>query len=273
MSVRIFRGSEPIDALPEGNRGLAYGDGLFETMRAIGGRVSWWDAHWSRLTQGALRLGIPPPGQSLVRDAAASLLDGDADAVLKLVLLRGGEGRGYAPSPNAPPLWILSRHPLPARAGGPLRLAWCDTRLAVQPALAGIKHCNRLEQVLGRAECDRAGADEGLMRDIDGAVIGATAGNVFVSSEGRWRTPPVDRCGIAGVCRAHLLTLLDAVEQRLSPGEVEAADAVFVCNAVRGILPVAQLGERAWSDDSATAEAMRLLARSHPGFDPDLERS
>jgi 4-amino-4-deoxychorismate lyase len=150
-----------------------------------------------------------------------------------------------------------------------LRLYWCDTRLALQPALAGIKHCNRLEQVLARAEAGAAGCDEGLVRDADGDVAGATSANLFVLRDGRWCTPPVVRCGVAGTCRARLLAALDAVELRLSVADVEDANAVFLCNAVRGILPVASLGSRRWpSAAEAVASARNALAHSHPGFAP-----
>src|SRR5690606_5854536 len=136
----------------------------------------------------------------------------------------------------------------------------------VQPALAGIKHCNRLEQVLARAECDRAGADEGLLRDADGYVVSATAANLFVLSGDRWLTPPVDRCGVAGTCRAALLAPLSARETSLAKEDVERADAVFLCNAVRGILPVARLGARRWPVHPGVAAAQASLARLHPGF-------
>ncbi|MGN6112055.1 MAG: aminodeoxychorismate lyase [Luteimonas sp.] len=265
---RIFDGATRIAAPAPGNRGLAYGDGLFETMRAHRGALPWWDAHWARLSRGGARLAIALPDQAFVRAQAAELFADGGDGVLKLLVARGGNARGYAPVADAPPAWQLSRHPLPA-APPPegLRLRWCDTRLAVQPALAGLKHCNRLEQVLARAEADAAGCDEALLRDVDGHAVSATSANLFALRDGRWRTPPVDRCGVAGTCRARLLEALDALEARLSVADVEGADAVFLCNAVRGILPVASLGARRWApDDAAMADARGALARSHPAF-------
>jgi 4-amino-4-deoxychorismate lyase len=278
-AARSFEGTTPVAALAPGNRGLAYGDGLFETMRAHRGVLPWWKPHWARLVRGGARLGIALPDEAFVRAQAAGLLadgndgegNGDGDGVLKLLVVRGGDARGYAPAAGAVTAWQLSRHALPAApppAG--LRLHWCETRLAVQPALAGLKHCNRLEQVLARAESDAAGCDEGLVRDGDGHVVSATSANLFVLREGRWHTPPVDRCGVAGTCRMHLLPALDAVEARLSIADVEDADAVFLCNAVRGILPVASVGSRRWPPGSAAvAVARRALAISHPGFEPD----
>ena len=268
MSTRIFVGDTRVEALAPDDRGVAYGDGLFETMRAHQGVVLWWNAHWSRLAQGARRLGLPLPDRARVLAEATDLL-GTAGGVLKLVLTRGGGARGYAPPADAVPAWILSRHPLPPppRSGG-LVLRWCDTRLALQPALAGMKHCNRLEQVLARAEWTDPAIDEGLVRSTEGDVVGATAANLFVLEGRRWRTPRVDRCGVAGVCRTWLLAATRAQEARLSPEEIEAADALVLCNAVRGILPVARLGERTWPPHRAVQSLRQRLAQAHPAFVP-----
>lgn len=253
------------------DRGQAYGDGLFETMRAHRGALPWWDAHWARLARGGERLGLALPDESLVRARASELFADGGDGVLKLLVIRGGGARGYAPQADAVPQWQLARHPLPVRPPAGLRLHWCEIRLAVQPLLAGIKHCNRLEQVLARAECVAAGADEGLMRDTDGNVVSATSANLFVFRDGAWLTPPLQRCGVAGTCRAALLAPLGAREASMDVAAVESADAVFLCNAVRGILPVARVGAHSWPSHPAIAAAQRALAGLHPGFAPELE--
>lgn len=261
-----FRGDAPIDAWPLADRGIAYGDGLFETMRAHAGRVPWWSRHWSRLERGAQRLGLALPERDRVENEAHRLLDG-AGGVLKLVVTRGSGGRGYAPPADAAPAWMLSRHALPDAAPvDGLVLRWCTLRLGVQPALAGIKHCNRLEQVLARAEWSDARVHEGLLMDADGHVVCATAANLFALLDGHWCTPPVDRCGVAGVCREWAADRLDAREARLSAGDVEQADALFVCNAVRGILPVARLGDRAWPPHPRVTALRMRLAAEHPAF-------
>jgi 4-amino-4-deoxychorismate lyase len=272
MNARIFVGERQVDAWPIGNRLESYGDGLFETMRVLGGEVPWWNPHWNRLAHGASRLRITLPEEALVRQAAASLFDDAGDGVLKLLLGRGGVARGYAPTISAAPPWMLSRHAVPKPVEN-VSAHWCRTRWSVQPALAGIKHCNRLEQVLARGECEEAGTDEGLMLDTDGNVVSATAANVFVLRDGRWWTPSVARCGVAGVCRAHLIGLLQAAETDLSPAQLEAAESVFLCNAVRGILPIARLETRTWSLHPAIAEARRLLASVHPAMAVDAEDS
>lgn len=276
MSARIFVGDKRVGAMPADDRGIAYGDGLFETMRIHAGQVPWWDAHWARLQRGGQHLRMVLPDEGQVRGEAAALFADRAGGVLKLIVTRGSGGRGYAPT-NTQPNWTLSRHPLPApspRDG--LTLRWCTMRLAIQPALAGIKHCNRLEQVLARAEWNDPAAsgrdaDEGLMRSSEGDVVCATAANLFVLRESRWLTPKIDRCGVEGICRGQLLQLLDAREVRLSVADIETADAVFLCNAVRGILGVSRLGSRSWPPHPVVVEARRLLARIHPGFSIDVE--
>jgi 4-amino-4-deoxychorismate lyase len=268
----LFLGTQRIAALPGDARGFAYGDGLFETLRVHRGAMPWWSMHMARLARGAARLALALPDAAQLEREALALFPDAADGVLKLIVSRGGGGRGYGPDPDAPPLWRLSRHPLPAhaRAGG-LVLRWCDTRLAVQPALAGLKHCNRLEQVLARAEWNDAGIDEGLLRSSDGDVVCATAANVFVLHGTQWSTPRIDRCGVAGVCRAWVLAETGATEARQTPDDVQSADAVLLCNAVRGILPVARLDARAWLPHPAVADLRRRLARAHPGFAVDQE--
>ncbi|MDI9239376.1 aminodeoxychorismate lyase [Lysobacter sp. LF1] len=264
--MRHFAGDEAIVATPDHDRGLAYGDGLFETMRAHGGVIHWWPAHWHRLERGAQVLRIPLPDEARVRRECEALLDGGA-GVLKLVLTRGAGGRGYAPPVSPIPHWAISLHPVPDR--GPadgLHLRWCDTRLALQPVLAGIKHCNRLEQVLARAEWNEPDIHEGLVRSMEGDVVCATAANVFVLRNDHWTTPAVDRCGIAGVCRDWALQALGADETRLAVTDVEAADAIFLCNAARGILPVARLRDRSWRPHPQVLELQRRLAAEHPAF-------
>ena len=271
MSARVFRGERGIAGIDPSNRGLAYGDGLFETMRVHRGGVPLWSRHLARLREGASRLGIAMPEcgflEACIADAVAA-----ADAgVLKLLLTRGEGGRGYAPPVDAEPTWILSLHPLPAAGSGGLRLTWCEIRLASQPALAGIKHCNRLEQVLARTEVARAGFDEGLMRDADGNVVSATAANLLVRREGRWLTPTVDACGVAGVVRGWLLERGLLQPARLSSGDIESAEALALCNAVRGILPVASLGARGWPRSAATEGLRARLAEAYPAFEQGQE--
>ena len=120
---------------------------------------------------------------------------------------------------------------------------------------------------MARAEWVDTEIDEGLMQDTEGDVIAATAANLFVLREGHWYTPPMDHCGITGVCRGWALRAFAASERRLSVDDVETADAVVLSNAVRGILPVARLGDRAWPPHPAVKDACRRLAAAHAAFE------
>jgi 4-amino-4-deoxychorismate lyase len=271
LATRVFRGADDVAGIAALDRGLAYGDGLFETMRLHAGGVPWFARHWARLALGAQRLAIPLPPRALVEASAADLLRTAPHAgVLKLVLTRGEGGRGYAPPADPVPTWVLSAHALPPIHDG-LRMVRCRIALALQPALAGLKHCNRLEQVLARAEVDAAGADEGLLLDMDGQLAGAVSGNLLLQLDGAWWTPPVDRCGVAGVLRGWLLERGLARERALGEAELAGASALAVCNAVRGILAVRQLDARAFAP-AAPVEILRAaLAQAHPAFAMELQ--
>lgn len=269
---RIFTGSDRVEAVPPDDRGLAYGDALFETMRAHRGDVPWWDRHWTRLQDGAAQLKMPLPDHSQLVREATDLLAG-RDAVLKLQLTRGRGGRGYAPPSNPQPMWLLSVHPLPESVTA-LDVVWCETRLARQPLLAGMKHGNRLEQVLARDEVAQAGADEGLVRDVAGRVTSGTASNLFIHDGTGWHTPELDHAGVAGVCRGWVIEQTGATVRRIRVDEVERAEAVFLCNSVRGILPVQRLGARAWPQLPPEVRALQsMLAQAHPGFATPTEAS
>lgn len=248
MRLGVLIDGQPVDSIGLDSRGLNYGDGLFETLLVHDGRPVWWGEHLARLKRGCEALGLRLPDPDLLAYEAECLCAEQQRAVLKLVLVRSGAGRGYAPRPGARSQRILSLHAAPPLVaadyveGVPLR--WCDTRLSLQPRLAGIKHLNRLESVLARAELANTGVAEGLMLDTAGRVTCATAANVFALRGGRLRTPSLRVAGIAGICRDWLLTRADVEIGELLPQDIERADGVFVTSSLRGILPAARLGER-----------------------------
>jgi 4-amino-4-deoxychorismate lyase len=270
LATAVYRGRQRIAAPDPADRGLAYGDGLFETVLVFAHQAVWWPAHWARLARGAAALGFGLPQREWLEAELGPLLSSAPDnAVLKLILTRGAGGRGYAADPELEPTLVLSVHAAPPQPAGPLVLRWCDTRLAIQPVLAGIKHLNRLEQVLARAEWRDPAIHEGLMLDTEGRVACATAANVFARIGGRWLTPPVHRRGVAGVARAWVLANApDAAEAELTAADVESAEALFLCNAVRGILPVGRLGQKHWAPHPALDDLRRRLGRDEPAFDP-----
>lgn len=229
------------------DRGCTLGDGLFETIAVRAGTPRFWSAHVERLREGCRRLALPPPPVAALAHDAASLCAGDG--TLRITWTRGAGSRGYAPAADPVPTRVVAFHPGAAPAPRALALRWCDTRLASQPALAGIKHLNRLEQVLARAEWSDPAIDEGIMLAMDGRVIECVAANLFVVGEGILVTPDLADCGVAGTMRRRVLALaqtlgLDTAVRRVEVGEVEAADEVFVTNAVRGLAPVATIADR-----------------------------
>ena len=267
MSARVLREGRMRLWLEPEDRGLAYGDGLFETLLVHEGEPVWWQEHWRRLLRGAARLGLPAPDENEVRHECMAMLAPGGRAVLKIVLTAGSGGRGYRRAADATPTVVLSTHPAPGPLDHGLQLRWARTTLALQPALAGIKHLNRLEQVLARAEWQDEDIDEALMCDGEDRVVCATSANLFALLGGRWLTPSVERCGVAGIAREWLLANLPgAAVAELNPAEVSRADALFLCNSVRGILPVRRLGNREWPRDDAVAPVRSLLAAAHPAF-------
>lgn len=256
----------PRAPLDPADRGLAYGDGVFETLLAVDGEPVWWDGHWQRLLRGCELLGLPAPQAGPVHDQARALA-GAGRCVVKLVLTRGPGGRGYAPPDQPDPCLLLSRHDAPpAWPSEGVAMRSCSTRMAIQPRLAGIKHLNRLEQVLARSEWADPAIHEGLLSDMDGRPVSATAANLLVRRGDRWLTPPVDRCGIAGICRAWLLAEGLVEEARLESADIERAEALALASSVRGIAAVRSLDGRALPGVAAVAPLVRALDEAVPAF-------
>lgn len=254
-----------IDAL---DRGLQYGDGLFETLAVKQGRPQLWERHMERLLEGCRRLRLPAVDASLLRAEADALCDGAARAVLKIILTRGSGARGYRVEPGGTGTRILmlsaaADYPVGYyREGVAVRL--CATRLACNPVLAGIKHLNRLEQVLARAEWDGADIAEGLMCDARGRVIEGIMSNLFIVRAGTLVTPWLGECGVAGVMQGSILEWarasgLSVQEQPLLPGDIKAADEAFLCNSLIGTWPVRRFEEALLRPGPVTARVIAAI--------------
>lgn len=231
------------------DRGLHYGDGLFETIGFVGARAPLWDWHRQRLAGGCARLGLPEPNWPRLQRRLARAAGAHTRSTVKLIWTAGSAPRGYARPETVVARALIQAHGWFPEAPRLLTLRWCQTRLALQPALAGLKHLNRLEQVLARAEWRSADIDEGLMLDMQGRVIAATSANLFIREGGRWLTPDLSSCGIAGVARRWLMAQFAIVETAIAPEQIRAADAVMLSNALRGPRQIGALDERRWSAD------------------------
>lgn len=260
---------QPAAAINLQNRGLAYGDGLFETIAVRGGRPSLLDGHLARLALGCQRLAISAD-PALVRDEILRYASQLGDGVAKLIITRGDSQRGYAPVAGVAPRRILQGSPLPnypaEHAEHGVRLFPCQTRLGEQPLLAGLKHLNRLEQVLARAEWQDSEHAEGLMRDGQGRLIEGVYSNLFLVRDGVLLTADLSRCGVAGVMRAALLeqAALQGIPVQVGdlPFEaLEQADEVFVCNSVYGVWPVRGVAALNWSAGPLTRK-LQAVART-----------
>lgn len=234
------------------DRGLQFGDGLFETLAVMHGRPCLWDRHLQRLNSGCAQLGIPAPDTTLIEKEARVLLQGMDRAILKILVTRGPAERGYTPPQLPAPTRILYAFSWrgPAAHSGKAVVRICSQRLGLNPYLAGVKHLNRLEQVLGRAEWSD-NVLECIMLDVDGFVIEGTSSNIFLLKRGGLYTPRLDRCGVAGVVRGLVFDVAARMgtpvhQVQLSLADVLEAEALFLTSSLLGVCAISRLQNMEW---------------------------
>ncbi len=255
------------------DRGLHYGDGLFETLACLKGRPRFLSLHLARLALGCARLRLSAPGPQRLR-AAIEQAAAQADrSIVKLLVTRGpAVARGYAAG-GEQGSWLVIRYPWPeedpALALSGVRVRTAATRLGENPALAGLKHLNRLEQILARNEDSVIEAEETLMLSHSGKLISGTMSNVFLVHEAggrlRLRTPDLALCGVAGVMRSVVLREaaqegISASECALAPPDLDTAAEVFLTNARIGIWPVRSIDGRPLAPGPLTRALQGRLA-------------
>jgi 4-amino-4-deoxychorismate lyase len=255
------------DQVSTADRGLQYGDGLFETMAVFNGQPRFWQGHMDRLGEGCERLGLQMTPQSVLLREVMTVSAGRQSCVAKIIMTRGTAGRGYAPHSPGATRRIVSAHAWPVDPGHlvetGIRTRICDLRLGLQPVLAGLKHLNRLEQVMARAEWTDRRIHEGILLDREDHVISAISSNIFLVNAGRLLTPRLDLCGVRGVMRRAILNAFrDRCEQRrIMLDMLPEADEVFVCNSVRGIFPVTRIDHWDYEIGPVTREVQGWLSR------------
>ncbi len=280
------------DAIALNDRALNYGDGVFTTMCVSHGKVELLSLHLARLNHDAKALAISLDMAALIQaideyvsSLTASLEHPNIKKVMKIHVSSGEGGRGYARDSQAPAIVRFSTHVYPAHysdlAASGLTLINAKTPLAIQPLLGGIKHMNRLEQVLVKREIIAANADDALVFDTQGRVIEASAGNVFFQTDSGWHTPKVNNCGVNGVVRQCILSMLQPSSSKDSDisdnalvvheGEYTLADvanakALVITNALMGVIPVNNvvLNNGKAGDElafNASHEGAKILAR------------
>ena len=240
-------------SIPTDDRGLQYGDGLFETIAAPGGNIELLQEHLERLDSGAKKLGFAAIDLIALEGDVWQLVDPNEDQIIKIIVTRGSSSRGYSPAKNATTRRIVSTHAWPVRDQAlphdGIRAITCETRLPDDPLLAGIKSLNRVHQVLAAGEVAGSGDNEGIMLDATGRVVCGTMSNVFVVKNQNLKTPALERCGVAGVMRDQILRVAAKLGIDTDIGSVERteladADEIFVTNSVIGLWPVGKLDGR-----------------------------
>ncbi len=261
---------KPGETLPALDRGLQYGDGVFETIEIRASTPVFFDRHLNRLEDGCRRLAIPfPAPETLAEEVETLCRQSPAPAVLKIIVTSGSGGRGYRRPEAIQATRILSLHPYPdypadfSTEGINTRL--CLTRLGINPSLAGIKHLNRLEQVLARAEWSDPAIQEGIMLDSAGQVIEGTMTNLFYIKDQALYTAALTQTGIAGIIRSLILEIADRQQLQVNelsytPEHLLSADEIFVCNSIIGIWPVKLIDGIAFEPGPITRKIQHWLA-------------
>ncbi|WP_039058089.1 aminodeoxychorismate lyase [Enterobacter sp. Bisph1] len=259
--------------LAASDRATQFGDGCFTTARILDGQIQFLDLHLQRLRLACERLLIPFQDWETLAQEMAQLAHGKADGVVKAILSRGAGGRGYGSAGCESPTRMLSVSPAPAhyarwREQG-VTLALSEVRLGRNPRLAGIKHLNRLEQVLIRAGLEETTADEALVLDSDGWLVECCAANLFWRKGDEVFTPRVDNAGVNGIMRQYCLRQLATsafrvVEVNARPQALAQADEVMICNALMPVVPVREWAELRWSARDLYHFLAPLCERIHP---------
>jgi 4-amino-4-deoxychorismate lyase len=251
------------------DRGLTYGDGVFRTLKVNHGRPCHWALHYQKLVADCTRLGIVCPASDLLISDIAALFTEDNLAVAKIVITRGESERGYAIPAISTPTRLVIKSKLPyyedAWYADGVTLHVCETRLSAQPKLAGIKHLNRLENVLARSEWQDDMLFDGLLLDAHDHAIECTMSNLFARYGDELITPELSSCGVAGVTRQRIMDMaksfnLNAKEKPITFAHLLHADEVLICNTLYGAFQVTRIQQKTWIPSPLAYQIRSLLA-------------
>ncbi len=259
------------DTLSLRDRGLAYGDGLFESCRWQKGGVALWPWHWARLQEGAARLAIPLDTPLVLQQFATFCQSLTAQAasegLVKLTLTRGQGGAGYSPLGCGRPSVIWQWTPMALASPWAIqgvRLVLAAQALSAQPVLAGLKHLNRLEYILAAAHTPVAEGEQLLFLNAQGQLVECLHHNLFWMADGHLCTPILDTAGVAGVFRQLVLQQLAPASglpvrvAAFSASALAAASEVFITNSLRGIWPVTAFMQHRWACGPVTQQLQAL---------------
>lgn len=256
------------EAIAVTDRGLAYGDGVFRTLLWRNSAPVAWARQYGKLGRDCAALGIPCPAEATLATELERAAAGIRDLAVKIIVTRGSGARGYAPPQPCSPTRIVMTSSLPEYPGDfateGIEVRLCRTRVASQPRLAGVKHLNRLENVLARGEWSDPGVPEGLLMDEDGHIVGGTMTNLFLVESTGLVTPALARAGVAGVTRERLMEMaaargVNCREENVDRERLATAQEVLLVNSLVGVWPVRAFDGRQWSPGTWAARVREWL--------------
>lgn len=251
MATTVIVNGEQTELISVYDRGLAYGDGVFETVLCVNGTLLLWQQHLERLDNALVKLQIQPYDSSTLLPLIQPHLNTSAEQVVKIIVTRGISQRGYAIPESSTPNTIIFlsdknkvAHDWSTQG---IKVRFCEIRLGYQPKLAGLKHLNRLEQILAQQELAQTDCQEGIMLGQQGEVIEATTHNLFLVKNGELFTPDLTNCGVAGIMRTFIIEYARQLKIPVHIGRIEVeqlmqADEIFLTNSINGIWPICELG-------------------------------
>ena len=257
MPITTWVNGQISDTVSVQDRGLQYGDGVFETIAVLDEQPLCWERHLARLARGCQRLHIPFNDFDALQTEVSGLIKNQRRAVLKIIVTRGAGMRGYRISKDSRPSRMVSLYPWPdypainRSRGVVVRL--CQSRYGANEQLAGIKHLNRLEQILAANELTDSNAAEGIVMDQAGQVIEGTMSNIFIYADNRLLTPELSQSGVTGIIRQYILEHAQSLGLiiNIEPVSVETllgADEAFLCNSLIGLWPIRRMDARRYAD-------------------------
>ncbi|MFT5396426.1 MAG: 4-amino-4-deoxychorismate lyase [Gammaproteobacteria bacterium] len=272
MAIKSLINGNSSDAISLYDRGLQYGDGLFETIAVEEESLLCWDEHIERLQSGCSRLKIPMPNQDTLTEEARRLTSSIERGIIKIIITRGQGGRGYALPVNVESTRIISLYPWPEYSfGNPddgINVRVCNYRYAHNSILAGIKHLNRLEQVLARSEWTDSSIAEGVVLDHEENIIEGTMSNIFYIKNEILYTPELSACGVEGIIRQKIITLaaelhLEICINKISIESLMDADEAFMCNSIVGVWPIKMIDEKSLMVGDKTIKIKKALQKQN----------
>lgn len=271
MALKSLVNGQSSDEISLHDRGLQYGDGLFETIAVEHEKLLCWDEHISRLNAGCNRLNIQPIDATRLVEEASRLIKSTERGVIKIIITRGQGGRGYATAKENNSSRIMTLYPWPDYAHenslSGVRARICDYRYAINPGLAGIKHLNRLEQILARSEWEDSSIAEGIVMDQDDNVIEGTMSNIFYVLGGILFTPDLSASGVNGIVRQKIIEQAAAMQldvriKKTSLEVLMSADEIFMCNSIIGIWPIKVIDEKSFLTGATSHQIRQSLEKN-----------